>query len=309
MNQKLDFQSLIIIGEGRSGTTLLSSFLNSQEGCIVYSDLLKYWYIEHKNLGITSIISPLSEREKNVLFTNLIAEGWKFGITSFDGIGREEVNTSLDLLQLAFLSLDETNSAKIIGTKMTRHYEYLDEFLAQGIKIIFCQRDPRDVLLSSKNRFSDYNLFQRTNYWQESFEVAKRYNEDPGFHFLRFEDLLDGGTRLGEIEKLSDFLGLEINPAPRKMSIRNGISFISNSSFDDVNEIFDEAAMYRWKSNLTSQEVIFTSKYLSREIKFLDYQPYEVENQEYHRIYKDYKAYSRKDRARSLLRKIVNKIL
>lgn len=299
-----NFQSLIIIGEGRSGTTLVSNFLNSQDGCIVYSDLLKEWYLEHKRLGITSILSLLSEREKNILLTNLIAEGWKFGITVFDDIDRNSFDNSFDLLQNAFSKLDQTNSAKVIGTKMTRHYFYLDEFLANDIKIIFCQRDPRDVLLSSKNRFSDYNLFQRTIFWQESYTAANRYKKNPGFHFLRFEDLLDGKTRKSELDKLSEFLQLNIDPEPRQMFIRNGIKFVSNSSFGDVKKIFDKNAMYRWENDPTSPEVVFASKYLSEEIKNLGYRSFQVDLNQYRKTFKEYKKYSRITRLRFTLRKL-----
>jgi hypothetical protein len=53
------FTCMLITGEMCSGTTLIANYLNSQSGCVVYSDLLKGWFNETRKLGLPDLSAPL----------------------------------------------------------------------------------------------------------------------------------------------------------------------------------------------------------------------------------------------------------
>jgi hypothetical protein len=297
--QGWNFTSLLITGEMRSGTTLVTNFLNSQEDCVVYADLLKVWFNEPSKLGLRSLSAPLSEREKNVLLSSLVAEGWKFGVSSFDEIERDAFDTCLGLYRLALSKLDPLGSAQVVGTKITRQYEYLQKLLDSGVKVIFCVRDPRDVLLSAKNRFSDYNLFERAISWKESISRAYLVQNHPSFYLLRFEDLLQEEMRHQEIVRLSCFLGIPLDAQVQTLVIRDGTEFVSNSSFGDVEEPFDSSALYRWKADKLSAETVFASRFLRQQILSLGYEYLQVDRTSYRRLYYDYLICLLKSKVRS----------
>jgi hypothetical protein len=284
----LKFVHLIITGEARSGTTLVANFLNSQQNCVVYSDLLSGWFRELRKLGLKSLLTELDEREKNVLLTNMIADGWRLGVSDFDAIERTQFLTPLELIQLAFKKLDHQGDSKLVGSKITGLYGYTNELLEHNFKMIFCVRDPRDVLISAKNRFSEYNMYHRAIQWRESVMHLKENQGHPGFYCLKFENLLEPTEREGEIAKLSDYLGISLDHNPDQVAIRNGIEFLSNTSFGDVNQLFDPNALYRWRNDTSSNEVIFASKYLENELEYFNYQEYKPDRREYRKLHRLY---------------------
>lgn len=295
------FTPLLITGEMRSGTTLVANFLNSQEKCVVYADLLKSWFNEPRKLGLESLTDKLSERQRNVLLSSLIAEGWKFGISSFDDIERGSFDTSLGLYRQALSKLDPVSTAQVIGTKVTRQYEHLRELLDHGVKVIFCVRDPRDVLLSAKNRFADYNLFERADCWKDSIGYALSFQGHPDFYLLRFEDLLEEERRTQEIEQLSSHLEVPLVAEVEALVIRNGTGFVNNSSFGDVTGPFDQRALYRWKERRSTPEVAFASGFLRDEIENLGFESDQVDWSDLVALYSAYLAYSLRSALKEVL--------
>ncbi len=290
---------LMVTGEMRSGTTLLANYLNSQANCLVYADLLKGWFSEQRKLKLKSITSPLNDRQKNVLLSSLVAGGWQFGITRFEEIARDDFSSWIELFQQAMQALDPKQEKPIVGIKVTRNYEFLTELLAQGIKVIFCIRDPRDVLLSAKNRFSEYSLYETSLNWRNGLRLARKLEEHPNFLLLRFEDLIL--QREKESVRLADFLNAPIDPDPEQLYMRDGLAFTSNTSFGDIDNPFDSRAVNRWVDDSSSPEVLFASRFLKLEIETLNYRYENVQYGSYAPSYLGYLKYSLKHGAKQIL--------
>jgi hypothetical protein len=262
---------LIVTGEMRSGTTFLANFLNSQEKALVYSDFLRQIFINGKQLNINSISKKLTERELNVLSSNIIAEFRMFG---FDiQIPRDKEYTLNDLFNTGISRIQEIDTKKscsLIGIKSTKEYFYLNELLNNDTKFIYIYRDPRDVLLSAKNRFSNYSLFEYADEWAKGIDLAMSYKNHKNFFLLKYEDLIKRESNV--IKSIEDFLSIDLNMNISKLRLRNGNDYIDNSSFGDVSKVFDAEAIERWKNFSTSDEVIYTNLYLNDYIKLLKYE-------------------------------------
>ncbi len=286
------FVSILVTGEMRSGTTLVTSFLNSQEHCVVYADFLRSLFREARKLGIDNLTAELSSREKNVLVSNLVAEGFRIGVSEFQEIKRDQFNTWLGLYWLALEHLDRGRGSQLVGTKATREYHYLSDLLEHDVRVIYCVRDPRDVLLSAKNRFSDYDMFGSAREWKRGFDLATSLQHHPKFMILRFENLLEDQDREEMATYLSQFLGTDIAPSPDSLIILDGVEFRDNSAFGDVGRPFDSNALYRWKKQPSSDEAVFAGTFFRDEIQQLGYEKHRVCGSAYRSLYRDYVAYS-----------------
>tara|TARA_R110002073_G_scaffold74100_2_gene181055 strand:+ start:45486 stop:46412 length:927 start_codon:yes stop_codon:yes gene_type:complete len=282
----------MVTGERRSGTTLVANFLNSQEGFAVHSDLLRSLFAEAGRLQITDATKQLSERERNILLSNLEAEGLETGMPFFSDIPRANCNRWIDvyLEGLKALSGDAEAAKKVVGTKVTGTYELLPAMLDAGVRVVFCIRDPRDVCLSAMNRFSGYHLFDFVTAWQRSVTVAKQLRGHANFHLVRFEDLVSE-DRESELARLSQFLGQQLDGAARPTH-RSGIGFTANSSFGDVLKPFDASAKDRWKRvDQTLPEVVFPSRFLATELQEFGYESPAGATHNYGRLAASYKQY------------------
>ncbi len=283
-----DFLPVMVTGERRSGTTLVANFLNSQDGFSVHSDLLRSLFAEAQRLEITDAGKPLSERERNILLSNLEAEGLETGMPFFSEIPREKCHRWIDIYMEALGTLRADND--VVGSKVTGSYDLLPELLQWGVRIVFCIRDPRDVCLSAMNRFSGYDLFDFVTAWKRSVEVARRLQGHENFHLVRFEDLVSE-DREAELARLSTFLGRSIDMAAEPTHRSSG-GFKANSSFGDVLKPFDPAARDRWKRvDQNLPEVVFPTRYLAAELEEFGYERPTTTNHNYGRLTAAYRQY------------------
>jgi hypothetical protein len=307
-NLKTSFVPVLVTGEMRSGTTFVANYLNSQADCLVYADFLRSLFIEARHLPVEDVNAVLTERHKNILLSNLVAEGYRVGVSAFQDIQREEFATWFELYLLALKQLDQPQDHAVVGTKATREYDLLPALLDLGIRVIFCLRDPRDILLSAKNRFSDYNLYESIRSWRQSYATACKLKNHPHMHVLQFERLIAEETRPAEIDSLARFLGVTLEEKVTALHAFEGTHFQANTSFGDVAKPFDTNALYRWKNDLESPEVQFTSTFLEKEIAALQYQPFQSDRAEYRSLYRGYTQYALKQRVKTVLLAVYQRV-
>jgi len=273
---------LLVTGQMRSGTTFLCNFLNSQDNAVVYADFLRTPFDIGLKLGIKDTKAPLNEREKNILFSNLMAEGSILGFDFSDYLDRESFNNwdefftkSLD----ALAPLDNTPNAELVGLKKTEETLYLKALLEADCKIIYMIRDPRDVLISSKNRFAHYKPFPFLKRWQENLAFAEQFSRHPNFMLLKYEDLMLDKDKT--LEEISSFLGVAIQVLENqklKSKSHDG-TYNDNSSFGDIKKLFDPKGVARWKSKKDSEEVILATHAVKSQLKTHHYDvPNDVTN-------------------------------
>ena len=263
-------QRIVYSSEMRSGTTFLGNFLNTQKDLFVYSDMLVSLVREFEKLNISSIEKKLSDREKNILFSNVIAEGRRNDVL-LEELPRSEVASWYQLFDLALNEMSKLKECKLVGVKITRADKMFNGLLKNGYKIIYCVRDPRDVILSAKNRFSHFAYGKFIKRWNQYIHRAFTLRSNPNFYLLKYENLILNPEK--ECEKLSDFLELNVNQNIQGDLVHGLDSdYINNSSFGDVKKVFDPIAVFRWKDNQDAEDNIRVELYLKDEIKKLNYQ-------------------------------------
>lgn len=285
------YTPLLVTGEMRSGTTLVANLLNSQKDSVVYADLLRSLFLEAEGLGVKDLSLPLSERARNVLCSSVAAEGWRVGLEALSEISRDQVKSWVDLYRRSLQSLDGSGLRKVIGTKITREYRYAGQLLDHGVRIIFCIRDPRDALLSAKNRFSRYSLFEYADWWKKSMMIGRSLAGHPNCKLVLFERLLSEQTRPVVLQDLSELLGIELTDDLTELSLGQGTRFVSNSSFGDVSKLFDTQAGWRWKSHLEKEEVVFASRFFREEIEQLGLERHDPDVKQYRPLRRKYFAH------------------
>ncbi len=266
-------KKIIISGQRRSGTTFLSNLLNSQSNCSIYYDTFRSLFTDAKKLRIKDINETLFSFQKNILVSGIEAEALSLGLDI--KADRQFLNSWYDIFSYSLMSIGKSDD-KMIGLKITSEYFYSIQLLEHGIKFIYLVRDPRDVLLSSKNRFSNYNIQSFIRYWKTGYKKIMNLQNHKNVLMLRYEDLISQNQET--INSLNSFLGLNLNTNLQELKARKDSKYIDNSSFGDVKKIFDPAPIYRWKKNLNIPEVKLASLICRKEIAHLNYEQQKVGN-------------------------------
>ena len=246
-------KKVLITGSMRSGTTFSGNLVNANDDCILLRDALLPIFRISKKLGITTFKEPISARAKNILLVNIKAEMSGFGIEKLHTISGEQFTNLEELFELLLNNLAE-DTTKVIGVKVTEAEDWLETIIRDtNIFVIYLVRDLRDVLLSSNNRFPDYNRTTFAKKWFKGVSQAIAVKDDPKMFFLKFEDLIQNPVK--EVKKLSNFLGVELDPTIKRLKDISNQNWIDNSSFHDLKETFDKKAIFRWKKEYSCDSI------------------------------------------------------
>lgn len=254
----------LITGQKRSGTTLLANFLNGQQGYLCIADYLRT--VIRKGLE-----TPTTSMEVNRIRSALQPEILRDFAFDISQVGLKGENRS-DLYKyiLSEISSRTGRDASILGVKVTCLEPLIQELIESNIKTIYMYRDPRDVVLSKKNRFENFNLARAVVEWKTSIKDAFRHEDNDRFLKLRFEDLiLNPEKRLGIV---STFLGKNIDASANPEYRATGAE-LYNSSFGDVQSSFSKKALNRWKEEQDSFDNKFVSTICSSQMRALGYDP------------------------------------
>ncbi|UCB56991.1 MAG: sulfotransferase domain-containing protein [Candidatus Omnitrophota bacterium] len=244
-------KKVLVTGYIRSGTTLLANFLNSQKGCLVYRDFLGETLISSDKLGIKSFLTELTDRQKNIFLSELKARSCAIGCEAMNGLSKDFSNLK-ELHERALSALNKKNAYKIVGTKVTRLGEKLTTLIKEtDLHVIYIYRDTRDVLLSAKNRFVGFNLIELILGLRKDLKSALSI-ESKKLLKLKFEDLILNTDSI--VKQLADFLDVDISKDIRIAKDRE-TNWVNNSSFHDIDQLFDKKACFRWKNHRDSKEV------------------------------------------------------
>ena len=149
-------QYLLITGEKRSGTTLAANFLNAQDGITVYRDFLHIERLQKVNLGGVPLDQHLNADQRHTLIRSF--EEWSSLLeTELDlHLNPLEFCTILEFYQYVLHSIAAPNDV-IVGHKSTMAQGILRDLLFRipNLKVLYCLRDPRDVVTSALKRFEE----------------------------------------------------------------------------------------------------------------------------------------------------------
>lgn len=268
-------KKFLVTGEMRSGTTFMANFLNSQEDIVCYADFVRTPFLISKKLGIKDYKQKLDEREKNFLYSNFKADCDGMNIPLYKEFNQENFSSIDDFLSLAFHSLAKfvERPATLVGIKMTKYPENIIKLLELDYKIIYLLRDPRDVILSSKNRFADYNVADVIYRWKNAVSFIRKFENNPNFILIPYEKFIERDVEL--IKMMEEKLGVKLNFNLKSLKMRNEIEYNDNSSFSDVKKLFDLSAVNRWKNNKNDKDIILSNYILKSKLQELNFEVFD----------------------------------
>lgn len=233
--------TLFLTGAQRSGTTLLEKLLGAQQRVSMLSQPfpLLFSHVKRAFLGgedryplghlfLESRYSAgdfgrflaawrTSRGELESLFARM--ESYSGQYTRF---ARAQLDDAIDhipedadfadVLSTLDRFLASKHSATWFGSKETTCEEYVPPLLARGVRCAIILRDPRDIVASlNHGRGREFGgdlkptLFN-VRAWRKSVAVALAMQEQPRFHWCRYEDLVADPAR--ELIRLAAALGL-----------------------------------------------------------------------------------------------------
>jgi hypothetical protein len=178
-------------------------------------------------------------------------------------------------------------NGKVIYCDQTpRNLFYIEEILKlyPKAKLINMLRDPRDVLLSQKNRWRrrylgddspliesvrawvNYHPITMSMLWRSSIRTALRHADNPRVISVRFEDFIQHPEHT--VRKICDFLGL---PFTEDMLLVPNVGSSIEQDQPTKTEI-NKNAVGRWKKGgLTTTEVFLCQKITGQEMAAVNY--------------------------------------
>ena len=227
---------IFIVGNSRSGTTMLGRILGNNSEIHTFGEL---HFFEHQVDANDTLNRPIMSDESRLkLLERLLTsarDGFFSGIQhgkyrrealKIDSVSKS--NSAIDVYE-EFLHYETVMNSKSIPCEQTPRYlffsqEILDVF--PNAVIINMVRDPRDVLLSQKNKWRrrflgaeniplweavrswvNYHPWLISRLWLSAIRVASELESHDRFLSIKFEELVQMPE--ATIKRLCEFLGVE----------------------------------------------------------------------------------------------------
>ncbi len=305
MNRTKDEKLVFIVGNSRSGTTMMSRILDNHPQIHTFAEthfFERIWSTGNKDETV-----PEEEgadfAARMIAMQRLLFREWGEYARFLDE-GRKVVEAARDggltrgnLFQ-AFLLYEAGEKGKKIPCEQTpRNVFYMGDIieLYPGVRIINMIRDPRDILLSQKGKWKRKFLgTQRTNkqyplhesirnfvnyhpvtiskLWNSSINAADRFAGHQSVHFLHFRDILKDPEK--EIRSVCDFIGIPFDE--RMLDVSQVGSSVLADNPDKRGIDPGRAGIWQKKGGLNSAEVFYCQKITGRLMEKLGYAPVDI---------------------------------
>ncbi|MEL6495197.1 MAG: sulfotransferase [Cyanobacteria bacterium J06623_7] len=291
MNQQnLAFKPIFIVGNSRSGTTLMGSILGLNSEVFTFEELHFFGTLwsqsdRHNKLtpdrAETLAAKLLAIQDEDVIShkdPKLFAEEAKNLVSKIE----LPSYTATDILA-AFLNYTAHKNGKNIPCEQTpRNVLYIAELLElyPHCHIINMVRDPRDVLLSQKYKWkirflgasniplreairawTNYHAITISKLWNVSINNAMKYQDRDRLMTVRFEDLITQPEPI--IRRVCDFTGLEFTPAMLQVSQSEG-GVSSHKKIAPGQKGIDSKATGKWKQGGLSKTEVYLCQQITQ---------------------------------------------
>jgi omega-hydroxy-beta-dihydromenaquinone-9 sulfotransferase len=269
---------IFVMGNSRSGTTMMGRVLGGHRSVFTFNELHFFeqlWdpVVDPRQIGRKAAIgltARLLTIQRDGYYTQNDPAGYTQEAARIVGAMHDPITPPA--VFTAFIRYECAKHGKTTGCDQTpRNLYYLDELLQlyPDARFVVMVRDPRDVLLSQKNRWKRRRLGAKDTpwwtalrtwagyhpitiglLWRSGVAAGERFADDPRVCELRFEDLL--ADPQAELKKICNTVGLDYDPGMLDVP-RVG----SSHGQDRPDERgLDPAAAGRWKQGgLTRAEL------------------------------------------------------
>ncbi|MGI0134234.1 MAG: sulfotransferase family protein, partial [Candidatus Micrarchaeaceae archaeon] len=286
-------------GASRSGTTMMGRALGGHPDVYVFDELHFFeqiWSPDRDNAisneHALEIAGTLLWVQRHGYLTRWQATYYREEAQAIVDCCKFGAKLSAPAILRKFLEYEATLHGKTLSCEQTpRNLFYLDEIFDAfpDARVIYMVRDPRDVLLSQKNRWrrrflgsgvhrrrdmirdwSNYHPMVIPRLWLGAEISYSRWADDPRVMRVRYEDLVaSAGEQLGGI---CDFVGIAYHPDMSNVP-QNG----SSSRVDQSDRLgFDASRIGAWKRGGLSSGEIYLCERITNDM--LCREGYEVTN-------------------------------
>lgn len=287
---------IFIVGNSRSGTTMLGRVFGNHSAIYTFNEL----HFFEQQIDSRSVIErPIWSREKLVsmlerlitsardsLFDDVV-QG-KYANEADDILVQSGTSDPVAVYQM-FLNYEARNHGKTIPCEQTPRYIFFVSEILHAFpdaKIINMVRDPRDVLLSQKNKWRrrflgarniplrealrawvNYHPYTIAKLWVAAVRTSKNFRDEKRFASIRFEDLVTHPDKT--VRKLCEFVGVPFEGAMLDVP---QIGSSTGKDRPDAKGI-DAGRSGSWrKGGLTDVELVICERVATEEMLELGYQ-------------------------------------
>lgn len=225
-----------IVGNSRSGTTMMLRILNNHPRVFVLNELHFFeqmWSTSDKDVILSKdkailLISKLYYIQKEGYTGEMDDQKYLSEAQTFINL-RDDLPLIPHVLYAEFMQLVTQQEGKVIPCEKTpQNVFYIKEILElfPNAKIINMVRDPRAILLSQKRKWMrrkmgatfitrkealrlriNYHPFTLSKLWNAAIAAAQQYNDHPQVMHVRFEDILEAPA--DTMKGICQHLGIE----------------------------------------------------------------------------------------------------
>ncbi len=230
---------IFVVGNSRSGTTMMGRVLGGHRDVFTFNELHFFeqlWQPGTRPETITreaacGLASRLLTIQRDGYYTQ--SDTAEYGNEAKRLVKSIKGSLTPPAVYQAFIYHECANHNKTIGCDQTpRNLYYIEELLAlyPQARFVVMVRDPRDVLLSQKNRWkrrrlgakgtprcnalrtwAGYHPITISLLWRSGVAAGDRFKDDPRVCVLRFEDLLSAPE--AELKRVCASVGIDYDPA------------------------------------------------------------------------------------------------
>ncbi|MCK5601733.1 sulfotransferase [Candidatus Pacearchaeota archaeon] len=278
----MTFSPIFIVGNSRSGTTLLARVLSKHTQVHILNETHFLASYEEQRKSFSQL-----EQQDRIHLINLFLTveyrgiNYKNEYQEYSDEAKEiitrcaECKTFPSLLAFFFKYVAEKKGKTICGDQTPSHIFYTEDILKlfPNAKFINIVRDPRAVLLSQKNKwkaakkmrqpisevvraFFNYHPITTSLLWKKGIEAGRQAQSDLPtniFHTLQFEQLLeDPGSVL---QKLCNFIEVEFETCMLDIDVD-----MSSNETDEGKKGIRREVMDHWRKRLSGTEIFISER-------------------------------------------------
>lgn len=298
VGQKSKCNMVFVVGNSRSGTTVMGRLLGLNSEVFTFNELhfFEEMWSPNSNLLLSdSEAVSLCAKLLNVQHNDYIG---KKDFHSFEQeatqVLRDEQTSApsaLDIFRICLQYIARQNNKTIACDQTPRNVFYLNEILSAypDACVINMVRDPRAVMLSQKNRWKIRSLGADnfpvrevlrswTNYhpittallWNSAIRAAAKFEPHPRVKTVRYEDFVENPSVV--VRDICTFIGIDFEPGMLEIPQEGG--GISSFKRTDVKQKpgIDSSPAYRWKQGgVTTGEVMYCQTLSGAEMERFGY--------------------------------------